>query len=105
MSINWSIRVGYNGRGGRNFIVKNNEKIKPKAGGGEKKKQRKQMKENATVMSPKGFVFLMGNCKCQTLLGGGWGGNYLHEAMSEFKVYLCCYDWNKIKLLIKLKIR
>lgn len=47
----------------------------------------------------------MANCKCQTLCGGGLGGNDLHEAVTEFKVYSCYYDWNKIKLLIKLKIR
>lgn len=55
MSINWSVKVGWNmsnWRGGRNAVVKNNnEKMKPK--GRKKKKKTNERKYNNDV--PKGF--------------------------------------------------
>jgi len=47
----------YKGKGGRNTVVNNNEKMKPKEGG-EKPKQtnKKQMKENITISPQRVFL-------------------------------------------------
>lgn len=69
----------YKGRGGRNTVVNNSEKIKPKGGGkpNQPKKKYSQMKENITIKSQKSFlrfknvILNVGAC-----LGGGGGVSF-----------------------------